>query len=118
MSGKDTAKIEIDEVNLEDLIILGDDKLINIKIEYPKKDGSIVAAKAKVKQLTVTELRNLDLEHVTPETSIKILEKTLFKNDGSEFSKQELFLFPIGVVNAIANEILRLSGVNDESMGF
>lgn len=110
-------KIEVEEYNLEDLIVLGEDKLVNIKIEYPKKDGSLVVAKAKIKQLTMKELRNINLENITLETCVKILEKSLFKEDETHFTKELILNLPVGVVNGISNEILRISGVN-EKMGF
>ena len=52
------AKIEIDEINLEDAIVLGNDKLVNISIEYPREneDGDVietVKTRAKIKQLTM-----------------------------------------------------------------
>ena len=50
-------KIEVEETNLEDLILLGEDKLINIIIEYPTENGT-TTAKAKIKQLT----KNLQAE--------------------------------------------------------
>ena len=65
-------KINVEETNLEDLILLGEDKLINIVIEYPTETGR-VKAKAKIKQLTMKELKNLDLENPSFETNIKIL---------------------------------------------
>ena len=61
-------KIEVDEVNLEDLIILGEDKLFNISIEYPEEtdDGliKIVRTKDKINQLTIKELKNIDINNV------------------------------------------------------
>jgi len=112
-----SAKIEVEETSLEDLIVLGEDKLINILIEYPTEDGS-VKAKAKIKQLTMKELKNIDLTNVTAETSVDILEKGLFKQDGEPFSKELILNLPIGVVNAIGNEILRISGTEQKDMGF
>ena len=109
-------KIEVEETNLEDLILLGEDKLINILIEYPTENGN-VTAKAKIKQLTMKELRNIDFTNVTAETSIQILEKALFKQDGTPFSKELIMNLPMGVVNALGNKIMELSGA-DKDMGF
>ena len=109
-------KIEIEETNLEDLILLGEDKLINILIEYPTENGP-VKAKAKIKQLTMKELKNIDLQNITGETSIQILSKSLFKQDGSPFPKNLIMELPMGVVNTLGNEILRISGA-DSDMGF
>ena len=110
-------KLEIEETNLEDLILLGEDKLINILIEYPTEDGKHVKAKAKIKQLTMKELKNIDLNNVTAETSIQILSKSLFKQDGTTFSKDLIMSLPVGVVNAIANKIMEVSGAGQD-MGF
>ena len=112
-----TAKIEVEETNLEDLILLGEDKLINIEIEYPTDDGNRVKAKAKVKQLTMKELRNMDFNNVTLETSIQILDKSLFKQDETPFGKELVLALPVGVVNAISQKILELSGM-EQDMGF
>ena len=111
-----SAKIDVEETNLEDLILLGEDKLVNIIIEYPTENGT-VQAKAKIKQLTMKELKNMDLENVTTETSIQILSKALFKQDETPFPKELILNLPIGVVNAISNEILKLSGA-EQDMGF
>ncbi len=109
-------RVEIEEVGLEELILLGEDKLINIIIEYPTEDGEIVKAKAKIKQLTMKELRNIDLNRITLEISIDILNKSLFKQDGTPFSKELILNLPIGVVRKITNKILEISGVGDDDL--
>ncbi|WP_407415806.1 hypothetical protein [Methanobrevibacter sp.] len=114
-------KIEVDEVNLEDLIILGEDKLINISIEYPEEnDGvvKIVRTKAKIKQLTIKELRNIDLKNVNANTVASILSKALFKQDETNFSKELINGMPIGVCFAITREIMKISGVDENQLGF
>ena len=102
-------RIEVEETSLEDLILLGEDKLIDILIEYPTENGK-VKAKAKIKQLTMKELKNINLQNITAETSVQILEKALFKQDGTPFSKDLILALPMGVVNALGNEIMRISG--------
>ena len=112
-------KIKMEETNLEDLILLGDDKLINILIEYPTEKGEIVQAKAKIKQLTMKELRNIDLNNVNLETSVNILSKSLFKQDGTPFDKELILNLPVGVVRKITEKILEISGVKgDDLKGF
>ena len=112
-------KIKMEETNLEDLILLGDDKLINILIEYPTEKGEIVQAKAKIKQLTMKELRNIDLQNVNLETSVDILSKSLFKQDGTSFDKELILNLPVGVVRKITEKILEISGVKgDDLKGF
>lgn len=110
-------KIQIEETNLEDLILLGEDKLINIEIEYPTEDGKRIKAKAKIKQLTMKELRNMDFENINLETSIQILEKSLFKQNESPFGKELILQMPVGVVTTISAKILEISGM-DKDMGF
>ena len=109
------AKIEIDEVNLEDLIVLGDDKKIPIEIEFPKPDGTIVKAKALIKQVTLKELDKLKIDRNDVYSSnINLLKKSLFKTTGETFSKEELSVLPMGVVDAVANKVMEISGVNDK----
>lgn len=105
------AKIKVDETNLEDLIILGEDKLINITIQFPTDNGQ-VNAKAKIKQLTMKELKNINLDVINLETNIKILTKCLYRQDETPFQRNMIEALPVGVVNAISAEILRISGVN------
>ncbi|MBR1610231.1 MAG: hypothetical protein IJ672_01890 [Methanobrevibacter sp.] len=115
-------KIEVDEVNLEDLIILGEDKLFNISIEYPEEtdDGliNIVRTKAKIKQLTIKELKNIDINKVDINTVANILSKSLFKQDGTNFSRELINTMPIGVCFAITKEIMKISGVDETQLGF
>ena len=110
-----TAKIEVEESNLEDLIILGEDKLIDCYIEYPTENGTI-NAKAKIKQLTMKEIKNMNLDpkKVTFETNIDILKKALFKQDGTTFNKELILELPVGVVNALSDKILEVSGVDTD----
>jgi len=110
-------KIDVEETNLEDLILLGEDKLINIIIEYPTENDT-VKVKAKIKQLTMKELRNVDVSKPSLETNVNILTKALFKQDETPFEKELVLALPIGVVNEIATEILKVSGVDREDMGF
>lgn len=109
-------KLEIEEFNLEDLILLGEDKLINILIEYPTENGT-VKAKAKIKQLTMKELKNIDVSNPDLTTNIEILSKALYTQDGKPFSTELIQALPIGVVNAISEKIMEVSGV-DQDMGF
>ena len=102
-----------EEVNLEELLLLGDDKKIPIIISFPLDNGSTVKAKALVKQLTMKEIDNLKLDKKKSplEISLLILENSLFRQDNTLFKEEELLSLPIGVVNAIGNKILELSGV-------
>jgi hypothetical protein len=113
---KKSPSIEIEETSLEDLIVLGDDKLINILIEFPTDTGEIKTAKAKIKQLTLKELRNVNLERITLDASVQILQKALFTQNEQPFSKELIYALPIGVTKKITQKILELSGVGDEDL--
>ena len=102
------------ELNLEDLIILGDDKKIPITITFPKGDGESVKAKALIKQLTLKELGNVNTKNNNLlDTSKLILRKALFKQDGALFSDAEIEVLPVGVIVAISNRIMEVSGMED-----
>ena len=108
----DDINLKVDEFDLEDLIILGDDKKIPIHITFPRTDGTKVKAKALIKQLTLKELDNLRITGTDVwETNIIILQRALFKTNGENFNEEEISVLPVGVVNAISNKILELSGV-------
>ena len=102
--------VEAEEVGLEDLIVLGEDKKIPIHISFPNTDGSRSEAKALVKQLTLKELDNVNLNNAW-KANLNILENALFKQNGEHFQRDEIEVLPLGVVNAIATKILELSGV-------
>lgn len=106
--------IEVDEVSLEDLIVLGNDKLIDIVIEFPRDDGVIVKTRAKIKQLTVKEVKNLNPHQRNAEASVSILQKSLYGQDGNPLSKEMILALPIGVAYAITEEVMRVSGVNED----
>lgn len=114
--------LEVEEVNLEDLILLGEDRLINIKIEYPRENPdktiTMVRSKAKIKQLTLKEVKNLDLNNINLDTAVNILSKALFKQNEKPFTNELILSLPIGVCFAITREIMRISGVNENQLGF
>lgn len=110
-------KIMVEETSLEDLILLGEDKLIDCTIEYPTENGS-VKAKAKIKQLTMKELKNINLTKPSLETNIEILNKALFKQDGTNFENELILNLPVGVVNALSEKIMEISGVQNDIKKF
>jgi len=102
------------DLNLEDLIILGDDKKIPITITFPRPDGENVKAKAQIKQLTLKELGNVNTTNMNLLQSSKlILRKALFKQDGTLFSNEEIEVLPVGVIVAISNQIMKVSGMEE-----
>ena len=105
--------VETEEVNLEDLLVLGEEKKIPIHISFPNSDGETRSnAKALIKQLTLKELDSLSISNNVARTNMSVLERALFKQNGDNFTRKELEVLPIGVVNAIATKILEVSGVD------
>lgn len=114
---KDEVNIEVDELNLEDLLILGDDKKIGIEIEFPIQDKKgeykTVKTKAMVKQLTLKEINKLKLiNNNLLEQNLSILKRALFTSNGEPFPEDKLMILPLGVANAISEKILEISGVD------
>ena len=108
--------IELDEINLEDLLVLGEDTKIPISIEYPRKDGTVIKAKAYVKQLTLKELKGFNVNNSNLlESAMEILTKTLYKSDNTVYTMDEILVLPVGVVQALAEKILELSGVKGQT---
>ena len=105
-------KIIIEETNLEDLIVLGEDKLIDCSIEYPTQNGTKTKAKVKVQQLTMKELKNINIKDRSFDNSLKILSKTVYKQDGTLLGKDLIMELPVGVVNDLSDAIMELSGVD------
>ena len=110
---KELATVETEEVGLEDLLVLGEEKKIPIHITFPNPDGETKSnAKALIKQLTLKELDSIKINTGVASSNMSILQKALFKQNGDTFTRKELEVLPIGVVNAIATKILEVSGVD------
>lgn len=110
MSG---SKIKVEETNLEDLIILGEDCHIPVSIEFPKPNGEKTKAKALIKQLTVKEMKKIQLKGKDElEIAIEVLNTALLKQDGSNFTREQILYLPLGVVRKLSGKILELSGLN------
>ena len=115
------SKIKVEETNLEDLIILGEDYHIPVSIEFPKPNGDITKAKALIKQITVKEMKKVQTKGNNEiEIAMEVLQIALLKQDGSNFTKEEIGYLPIGVVRTLADSILQVSGINmdDEIKNF
>lgn len=117
---KDT-KIKVEETNLEDLIIVGEDYHIPISIEFPKPNGEVAKAKALIKQITVKEMKKIETQGKNElEIAMEVLRVALLKQDGSNFTLQEISYLPLGVVRSLSDKILEVSGINlnDEIRNF
>ncbi len=110
-------KVELveEEFNLEELILLGDDKKIPILLQYPLPDGRIVKGKAKIKQLTLSELETVKTSPNNQlETITLILRKAFFQMNEEPFTKTQLRKIPIGVLKEVCNKILEVSGFDED----
>ena len=75
-------------------------------------------SKAKIKQLTLREMKNLDLSKIDINTAVNILSKSLYQQDEKAFSKELILSLPLGVCFAITREVMRISGVTEDQLGF
>lgn len=105
-------KIVEETTNLEDLIILGEDKKVPISIEFPSGEKKI-KAKALIKPLTLGEIDDIQINQDNLlKAQMEMLKNNLFKTDGSNFSEKELESFPIGVIKNITERIMEISGID------
>lgn len=105
-------KIQVEETNLEDLILIGEDKKIPVVIEFPNGETTI-KAKALIKQITLREMDKIKINQDKPiQMNIEILQTSLLKQDGNKFSYEEILSLPMGVVNELAKKIMEVSGVD------
>lgn len=115
------SKIKVEETNLEDLIVLGEECHIPVSIEFPRPDGEVVRAKALIKQITVKEMKKLKLKGEDKiELAIDVLKIALLKQNESNFTREEILYLPLGVLTKLSDKILELSGfdINDELRNF
>ena len=105
--------VEVEEVGLEDLIVLGESKKVPIRITYSNDDGTKTRAKALIRQLTLKEMNNLQYNQKRlGNFYAAILKKALFKSDGTPFTMAELEYLPVGVVKEISRQIMDISGMD------
>lgn len=107
------SKIKVEETNLEDLIVLGEDYHIPVSIEFPRPDGTKVKAKALIKQITVKEMKKVQTKGNDDfGIATEVLRIALLKQDGSNFTKEEISYLPLGVVRSLSDKILEVSGID------
>lgn len=108
-------KIVEETTNLEDLIILGEDKKIPITIEFPNGEQKI-KAKALIKPLTLGEIDDIQINQDNLlKAQMQILKGNLLKSNGKQFTEEELEAFPIGVIKTISERIMEVSGIEYEA---
>lgn len=115
------SKIKVEETNLEDLIVLGEDCHIPVSIEFPKPNGEVTKAKALIKQITVKEMKKIQTKgNDELGIAIEVLQIALLKQNGSNFTREEILYLPLGVVRSLSDKILEVSGfdMNEELRNF
>lgn len=105
-------KIEMETANLEDLLVLGDDKLIRVVVEFPISDTETTKGAVLVKQLTMHDLDNLKTTQDSIAVAKYILTKCLFTNEREVYTSEMVDSLPIGVVYALSEKIMEISGLN------
>ena len=110
--------------DLESLITDGKDAKIPIEITFPKADGTgEVKATAMIRPLTNIEVNNatrLGLnKNIDTTYELELLKTGLYTSKGEPFPDELINKIPSGVVNELAREISRVSGIqinNEENM--
>ena len=110
--------------DLESLITDGKDAKIPIEITFPKPDGTgEVKATAMIRPLTNIEVNNatrLGLnKNIDTTYELELLRTGLYTSKGEQFPDELINKIPSGVVNELAKEISRVSGIqinNEENM--
>ena len=107
--------------DLESLITDGKDAKIPIEITFPKPDGTgEVKATAMIRPLTNIEVNRLGLnKNIDTTYELELLRTGLYTSKGEQFPDELINKIPSGVVNELAKEISRVSGIqinNEENM--
>ena len=120
---QDDVNLEIDnrEFDLETLIVDGAKARIPIEVEFPiyHEDGTMTYEKrgAVVKPLKSHELTNasqIGLRVDDTDVNTEIVKAGLCRKDGSAYPPGVVESFPAGVITALANKILDVSGVKPD----
>lgn len=108
--------IELDEaMELETLILQGNKAQIPIIIDYPTADGKISQVACKIRPLNNIEWNNAIQKgfqnSYETNSNIEIVKRGLLTKDGDGFPPELVEKMAGGVVNTIAEEIARVSGI-------
>lgn len=108
---------ENDEVyDLETLILEGEKARIPIQIDYPKGETTVPVT-AILKPITNVEVQNaLAVTRSVRDTTlnIEILKVGLFTKNNEPFPQELLYKMPTGVVDAISEKLMAISGVRTD----
>lgn len=120
---EDNINLEIDtkELDLESLIVDGANARIPIEVEFPiyHEDGTLTyeTRGAVIKPLKSHELTNasqIGLRLDDSDVNTEIVKAGLCRKDGSAYPPGVIESFPAGVISALANKILDVSGVKPD----
>lgn len=101
-------EIEHEVFDIEDLFLEGKDKITPIKITINNKDF-----RAYVEPVTYGQIKKMERTANEEEVAEYILQNHFFRNDkGDKFTVDELDLLPAGVLKAVGETIMDLSGLN------
>lgn len=120
---EDNINLEIDtkELDLESLIVDGANARIPIEVEFPiyHEDGTMTyeTRGAVIRPLKSHELTNasqIGLRLDDSDVNTEIVKAGLCRKDGSSYPPGVVESFPAGVISALANKILDVSGVKPD----
>lgn len=101
-------------VDLETLILEGANARIPVTFDYPKPNGEFVELTCCLKPLTSTEVdnaRRLALKTRGTTAEIEMLKRGLYTKEGEQFPPELIPKMVSGVVDALVQKLLELSGV-------
>ena len=105
-----------DEIyDLESLILDGTDTRVPVIITYPKEDGTLVKASAKIRPVTNAEWNyaiKAGMKNDKFSSELEVVTNCLYTKDEKPFPRKLISSLPSGVVTELANEIVRISGIN------
>ena len=100
-------EIEHEVLGIEELFLEGKDKKVDVIIDIPDRGRF----KAIVEPVTYGQVKKME-RWSEKEIEDYILSNHLYKADGENLTNAELDLLPAGVLKAIAEKIMSLSGLD------